>query len=247
MSEGDSIHALVFRALRGNQLVVASSETIEKAIEKGEPITAEPELSIEAAIDKLFEHRRNKAQVFASKLLPCPVPETPILYLYDQIRQCILFDMNGAAITFCGILIEYALKYATFIRETGGGSTFDSAIWEEFEGITLVPAIVRAKKAGLINDEEETQLREFAKELRNRYSHFNIQKITEGVIFENVKERNIKTGQTQIIELPASRSPTLQIIAKEKLDEMTVFKVFDFCDRVVGNLFARLPVKQEAT
>ena len=42
MSEGDSIHALVFRALRGNQLVVASSETIEKAIEKGEPITAEP-------------------------------------------------------------------------------------------------------------------------------------------------------------------------------------------------------------
>lgn len=247
MPEGDSIHAMVFRALRGNQLVVASSDTIKRAIEKGEPITAGPELSIEAAIDKLFEQRRTKAREVASKLLPCPVPETPILYLYDQIRQCILFDMNGAAITFCGILIEYALKYATFLKETGGRSTFDSVMWEEFEGMTLVPTIFRAKKTGLISNEEEKQLREFAKELRNRYSHFNIQKITEGVVFDSVTERNIETGQTQIVELSASRTPTLQIIAKEKLDEMTVLNIFDFCDKVVGSLFARLPVKQEGT
>ena len=245
MSKSDSIDALVFRALqvRGDQLVVAGPETIQRAMEKGEPITIQPELSTEAAINKLFEYRQSHAQTIASKLLPCPVSETPILYLYDQIRQCILFDMNGAAITFCGILVEYALKYTTFIREAGVKSTFDSATWEEFEKITLVSAIVRAKKAGLINDEEENHLREFAKELRNRYSHFNIQKITEGFVFGNVEERDIETGQMRNVELPASRSPTLQIIVKEKLDEMMVFEVFNFCNEVVGNLFAQLPVE----
>jgi len=221
-------------------MAVASPATIQKAIEKGEPISEEPPLSVEAAINKLFDQRRQHALSLASKLLPCLISDTPILYLYDQIRLCMLFNLNGAAITFCGILIEYALKYATYRKENPGIATFDSSAWGAFEEITLVPAIGRARKAGLIDEQNESDLRDFAKELRNRYSHFNIQKITQGAVFEKVREKNFETGEEKIIELPASQNPTLQIIAKDRMDELSVMKVFEFSDRVVQHLFVML-------
>jgi hypothetical protein len=37
-----------------------------------------------------------------------------------------LFNLNGAAITFCGILVEYALKYVTYAKEDSGAISFDS-------------------------------------------------------------------------------------------------------------------------
>ena len=236
----DSIHGLVFRALRGTELVVANPATIQKAIEKGEPISEEPPLSIDAAINRLFDQRRKHALSLASTLLPCPISDAPILYLYDQIRLCILFKLNGAAITFCGILVEYALKYTTYARENPGITSFDSAAWGAFEEITLGPAITRARKAGLIDEQNENNLRAFAKELRNKYSHFNIQEITKGAVFGKVKAKNFDTGEEKIIELSASQSPTLQIIAKDKMDEMNVMKVFQFADRVVQHLFVML-------
>ena len=110
----DSIHLLVWRALRGPEVVVVSQATIQKAMDKGESITEPPTLSAEDAVNKLFDKRRQHALSIASSLLPCPVSETAILYLYDQIRLCMLFNLNGAAITFCGIRVEYALKYATY-------------------------------------------------------------------------------------------------------------------------------------
>ena len=148
--------------------------------------------------------------------------------------------MNGAAITFCGILLEYTLKYTTYRQENHGNLNFDSEAWQKFEELTLIPAIVRARKAALIDSDIEKRLRAFAKELRNRYSHFNIQKITENAVFGNVKQRNFETGEEQIVELRASSSPTLQIIAKEKMDELTVLNVFQFVDSVVHHLFAKL-------
>ena len=187
--EQDPVHQLVLRALRGSGAVVANPATIPKAIEKGEPITVTLPLSDEAAINKLFEQCRERALVLASKLLPCPIPDTPILYLYDQIRLCMLFNLNGAAITFCGILVEYALKYATYVKENPGATSFDSSAWERFEGLTLGPAITRAKKAGLIDERLEKALHSFREDLRNKYSHFNIQKITKDVFFQGAKER----------------------------------------------------------
>jgi len=178
--------------------------------------------------------------MIVSKLLPCPIPETPILYLYDQIRLCILFNMNGVAITFCGILLEYALKYTTYCQENHSNPNFDSEAWQKFEEITLTPAIGRARKTGLIDDNIEKDLRAFAKKMRNLYSHFNIQKITENAVFSNVKDRNCITGEERIVEVRASASPTFQIIAKEKMDERAVLGVFQFVDSVVQHLFTKL-------
>jgi hypothetical protein len=238
--EQDPVHQLVLRALRGSEVVVTNLATIPKAIEKGERISVTLPLSDEAAINKLFEQCRERALALASKLLPCPISDTPILYLYDQIRLCILFNLNGAAIIFCGILVEYALKYTTYAKENAGVPNFESSDWEAFEEITLVPAIVRARKAGLIDEKHEKSLRSFAKDLRNKYSHFNIQKITKDAVFEQVRERDIETGEEKIVSLPASTSPAFQIIAKDILDEKKVVKVFEYADSVVRHLFAML-------
>src|SRR5260221_10277719 len=169
--EEDSIDRLVGRALRGPQAIVASPATIQQAIEKGLPVTEAPRLSVEDAINQLFDQRRQHALALTSTLLPCPVEHTPVLYLYDQIRLCLLFNLNGAAITFCGILVEYALKYATYVKESPGATSFDTSAWAQFEELTLGPAIARAKKAGLIDETLAQPLRSFKDDLRNRYSH----------------------------------------------------------------------------
>src|SRR5258708_13570049 len=147
--EEDSIDRLVWRALRGPQAIVASPATIQQAIEKGLPVTEAPRLSVEDAINQLFDQRRQHALALTSTLLPCPVEHTPVLYLYDQIRLCLLFNLNGAAITFCGILVEYALKYTTYAKKNPAVPNFDSSAWAPFEEITLVPAIVRPNKSRL--------------------------------------------------------------------------------------------------
>jgi hypothetical protein len=216
-------------------VVVANPATIRKAIEMGEPITEPPRLSDEDAINKLFENRREHALSLASSLLPCPVSPTALLYLYDEIRLCMLFNLNGAAITFCGMLVEYALKFATYVKENPDTTSFDSSAWGEFEEIPLGQAIARARKAGLIDEQFEKGLHSFREDLRNKYSHFNIQKITKDAVLGQVKAKNFETGQEKIIELTAS-TPTLQILIKNRLDEDNVMKVFKFADGVVRYL-----------
>ena len=233
---GDSIDLLVWRALRGHEVAVASLATIQQAKEKGVPVSEAPRLSIEDAINKLLEERRQHALSIASNLPPCPIPDTPVLYLYDQIRLCMLFNLNGAAITFCGILVEYALKHATYIKENPGATSFDTSAWEQFEKITLGPAITRAKNAGLIDDRLEKALCSFKDDLRNKYSHFNIQKITKDVVFGRTTEKNLATEEEKLVDLTPN-TPTLQIIAKDWLDEKKVMQVFKFADGVVRHLY----------
>jgi hypothetical protein len=134
------------------------------------------------------------------------------------------------------MLVEYALKRATYVKENPSTTSFDTSAWAQFEELTLGPAIARAKKAGLISDERlEKALYSFKDDLRNKYSHFNIQKITKDVFFQGTKEKNMETGEEKIVELPAS-TPTLQILAKNRLDEHNVMKVFKFADDVVRYL-----------
>lgn len=242
---GDSINLLVHRLLRGPKLVIAAPETIAKARSKGHPIQQVPEMSLEEAIDKLFDNRKQLALQVARRLLPCPTWDVPILYLYDEIRQCLMFGMNGTAITLCGILVEFMLKYSIFSKRQKGNVKFDSEAWKEFEGkMTLRPAIKIAKKEGLLTDDIADSLHHFATDVRNTYSHFNIQTITKDAYFEGVSVLNVETDQTEVRDLPASNSPGLQILAKSELDGQTVWEVFDFSDRVVHHLLRQL---QEAT
>src|SRR5713101_5003114 len=105
----DSIFGLVHRLFRGPEVILASPATIQMVREKGEPIEEVPQLSVEESIEKLFTARKAHALEVVAKLPLSPSWEAPILYLYDEIRQAILFGMNGTAITLCGILVEFVL------------------------------------------------------------------------------------------------------------------------------------------
>jgi hypothetical protein len=242
---GDSIGLLVHRLLRGPKLAVASPETIEKASSLGHPIQQIPEMSLEESIDKLFDNRKQLALQIAGRLPSCPIWDVPILYLYDEIRQCMMFGMNGTAITFCGIMVEFILKYAIFSKCQKDNVNFDSEAWKEFEEkMTLRPAIEAAKREGLLTDEMAELLHSFATDIRNTYSHFNIQTITKDAYFEDVSVLNVATGQKEVRDISASFTPGFQILAKSKLDEQMVWKVFEFSDRVVRHLLSQL---KEAT
>jgi hypothetical protein len=237
----DSIEALVFRLLRGAEIVMMHPETLSLAKQHGEPIKTVELPPLEESLDKLFETRKQKAFQLARDLPPCPTFELPLLYLYDEIRQCILFGLDGTAITLCGILLEFALKYAIYLKEHPGETNFDSEAWERFEeSLTLRPAINQARRVGLLDETQANQLHDFTKDFRNTYSHFNIQKITKGATLAGVKVKDINTGTITVRDLPASHSPALQILAKAKIDEAEVFNVFRFVDDVVNHLYAQV-------
>jgi len=236
----DSIEALVSRLLRGTEIVMMSPETLSQVKQQGGPIKTVELPSLEESLDKLFETRKQKALQLARDLPPCPTYDLPLLYLYDEIRQCILFGLNGTAITLCGILLEFALKYAIYLKEHPGETNFDSEVWERFEeSLTLRPAINQARRVGLLDEQQANQLHDFAKDFRNTYTHFNIQKITKGATFPGVKVKDINTGNITVRDLPASHSPALQILAKAKIDEDQIFNVFRFVDEVVNHLYAQ--------
>lgn len=236
----DDIAGLVRRLLRGPELVIASQETIEELRRKGEQIEEIPSIPLNEALDKLFALRRqNASSDIVLKLPACPSAEAPVLYLYDEIRQCILFGLNGTAITLSGILVEFMLKYATFRNEQGGKVEFDSEAWKGFEDkLTMRPAIDRAKRNGLISDSQAADLHRFVDSIRNTYAHFNIQRLTSGAVFRKVRVRSIRTGEEELKDIPATQSPAFQILAKARIDSENVLKIFEFADSVVRHLTA---------
>lgn len=238
---GDNISLLVHRLFRGPKLMVATTETIERAVSTGYDIKHIPVAPLEDSINNLFNSRKQLALDIAERLPPCPTSDVPILYLYDEIRQCMMFGMNGTAITLCGILVEFMLKYAIFSNRQTDNINFDSEAWREFEGeMTLRPAIDVAKSEGLLNDDMAGLLHSFATDIRNTYSHFNIQKITEDAYFKDVSVTNIETGEEEVRDIPASYTPGFQILAKSELDKQMIWEVFKFSDKIVCHLLSQL-------
>ena len=160
--------------------------------------------------------------------------------LYKEIRECILFGLNGAAITLAGNLLEFALKHTTYVKEVGGYQSYDAEKWDEFEGIEFGDAIGRAKGAGLVRSQMARQLQSFREDIRNPYSHYNIRKITKDVIAGRVKKLDLATGQIEEVDIPAKDSPMIQAQAKPWVDQQRVLDVFYFADQVVNFLISKL-------
>lgn len=163
-----------------------------------------------------------------------------ILSIYNEIIQCMHFGLHGAAITLSSILVEFTLKYATYITEMGGFKNYNTEKWDEFENIAFDAAIKRAVKAGLINKEQKIKLKSFKDTIRNPYSHYNIRKITKSVIWENVKVLNIESKRIDIMNIAAEDNPVIQAQAKPCVDRYLVSKVFSFADRIVTHLLRKI-------
>lgn len=232
-----NIEKLLEELAKESGRIILSPKALEELKSQGINFSVLPPLTI----DELFEQRRKNAKEKVLYLPELPVYLPPIIQsLYKEIRECIFFDLNGPAITMSSILIEYVIKYATYIKEVGGYGKPDMDKWDEFEDIELSKAINRAKKAGLLDSKMAKRLNLFREIFRNPYSHYNIKKITKDVVAEKVKRLNVTTQQIEVIDINAVDDHVIQAEAKPFMDKKNVLSVFHFADEVVKHLLSKI-------
>jgi hypothetical protein len=225
----------------GDSVLVAHPDALRRLEELGAEIKRSTPLSPDQELQKLFRDR----EAAASSLLQS-IPSIPggilaaVILLYDEIIEALLFGLHGAAITLSGILVEFALKFTTYIVETGSATSesFDPSKWNELENIAMVGAIRRARKAGLIADDHEAKLLAFKDSVRNPYSHYNIRRICKPWGWANVRKLNLDTGEITVEDSMVADDPVLQAQAKPEIDRRESLRVFAFADRVVQHVFA---------
>jgi len=233
----NDIKEIIDKLSEDSDKIIANPETIEKLRSRGLPIKDIPS----PTISELFDQRKEHALQIAAHLPPLPEGLSPTIQtLYQEIRECIFFGCNGAAITLSGILIEFVLKRVAYAKESGGYQNYDPKAWDEFEDMDLSSAINRAKRAGILDSKMAKRLHAFRKEIRNSYSHYNIQKITEHVIAEKVKVLNTETGEYEERDLEARDNPSIQTVVKPIVDKYYVLNVFHFADEVVKYLSGKI-------
>lgn len=231
------IKKLMDELAKNSDRIIVNPKELQRLINQGLPIKTIPAQTI----DKLFEERKENAYLKVKMFPPLPEEVQPAIQaLYQEIRECIFFGLNGAAITMSSILIEFMLKHAIFIKEAGGYQKADPEKWDEFEKMQLSPAINRAKRVGLLDSEMAKRLHSFRETIRNPYNHFNIKKITQNVVAEKVKRLDTETGEVKEIDIPAKDSPMIQAQAKPIVDEHYVLSVFYFADEVVKYLLPQI-------
>ncbi len=224
-------------AAKGASSIIANPEVIEDLKKQGLPIKTVPSISI----PELFQERLENAIDIAKDLpaLPDRLPPA-IKSLYQEIRECIFFGLNGAAITLSGNLIEFTLKHVTYVKEAGGYQKYDPNKWDEFEKIEFGTAVNRAKRAGLLSSEISKQLQNFREDIRNPYSHYNIKKITKDVVAGKVKKVDLSSGEIEEVDIQAKDNPAIQARVKPWVDKQKFLGVFHFADTVVKFLILKL-------
>lgn len=202
-----------------------------------------PSKTAEQRLDELFERRRVAAHTLLGAL-PSRLRESvpPIEALHDEMIECALFGLNGAAISLSGIFVEFVLKHACFITERGGYRNYDADAWAMFEGprSTLGPVIERAYELELIDDHQKAELTRFKDTIRNPYNHYNIQKITSTVVFEKVKVIDLVKQTHELRDIAVRDDPVLQPSAKRHVDAAEVRQTLRFADEVARVLLDKL-------
>ena len=228
----------IMNELAGNSdTIIINPETLEELKRSGVPFDTIPA----PTVDQLFDQRKKNAFMKIGQLPSLPQGLPPAVQaLYQEIRECIFFGLNGAAITMSAILIEFVLKHTLFIKEAGGYQKANTQDWDKFENMELGPAINRAERAGMLDAKMAKRLDSFRRAIRNPYSHYNIKKITYGVVAEKVKQVDTKTGAVTEVDMAAKDHPMIQTQVKPWVDENNVLAVFAFADEVVKYLLSQI-------
>jgi hypothetical protein len=219
--------------------IVSGPGAIEELERRGIVFDKQHPRTNEQFIDELFTVRREKALAVIKEFPSPPQLAIPTINsLYDEIRECILFGLNGAAITLSAILVEFALKHA-IVNHTKGSNIYDKDEWDRLEGKELGPVIKEAIELKIIGEEERKNLDRFRKETRNLYLHYNIKKITSGVVMKKAKRIDIAAATVEEQDLTTEDNPIIWQAAKKFVDKESVLDVFTFADSVVRYLFCK--------
>lgn len=242
--DGDGFDAFLRRAVEGcDEIHVGQhgAQLIQQLGGKLDP--SPPPMNEEEKLDAVFAALRADAKDRSKHLPPRLREALPAIEgLHNQALDAALFGLNGAAITLAAILVEFVLKHCCFITECGGYPNYSAEAWSKYEdkGMTLHPAAERACALGLITAAERDELIRFKETIRNPYGHYNIGKITEGVVFGQVKVVDFESRTVELRDIPAKDSPVLQPRAKDHVDAADVWKVLWFADMVTRTLLERM-------
>lgn len=229
---------------KGATHIISSPKTVSDLQKKGVKFDVPIRKTPKQIIDDLFQQRKTNALANITKFPSVPQIAIPTIgFLYDEIRECILFGLNGAAISLSAVLVEFALKHA--IVKKLCGNTYDKSEWDRLENNELGPTIKESHRLKIIDDETEKALVSFKNTLRNPYLHYNIKKITKDVVAKKVKKIDVNTRQVEEQDLLAEDNPIVWGFAKKFADRERVFDVFIFADRIVKYLFEKKRVKVE--
>ena len=233
----EDIEKIMTELAGDSNTIIVNPEMLEELRHAGVPFDTVPA----PTIDELFDQRKQNAFLKMGQLPSLPQGLPPAVQaLYQEIRECIFFGLNGAAITMSAILIEFVLKHTAFIKEAGGYQKANTQDWDQFENMELGPAINRAKRAGVLDAKMAKRLHSFRETIRNPYSHYNIKKITYGVVAGKVKQVDTKTGAVAEVDMAAKDHPMIQAQVKPRVDEYNVLSVFAFADEVVKYLLSQI-------
>lgn len=229
------INSLLSVLVKDATHMISKPETIKEMQKQGVQFSSSS-LSPEDAVEEIFTKRKSTVMSRLSQFPSAPDIAIPTIgMLYDEIRECILFELYGAAISLSAVLVEFSLKHAIIRKKYG--FVYDQNEWDRVESIELGPTIKEAKSLGIIDDTLEKQLISFKDSVRNPYLHYNIKKITSNVVARKVKRLDIKTKEVREVDLDAKDNPVVWGLAKRFVDREMVFKVFEFADKLVKDLF----------
>jgi len=238
VADNTDINDLIAENSKDTTHFIASPETIEQMIKAGLKLDEQKLMTEDEYIEQLFASRQDAAKKLI-KQLPAPpqLALPPLTSLYAEIRECILFGLNGAAITLSAILVEFAIKHA-IVDRTKGVEVYDKQEWDRIEGRELGKVIDEAAKLKMFDDDEIKRLKTFKDKVRNPYLHYNIKKITTGAVMPEVSAYSTKTGKIEKqYNLKAEDNPFLWQLAKKHIDEQMVLDYFNFVDSIVKRLF----------
>jgi len=222
--------------------IITSPKTIDELQKKGVKFDAKKPRTADQIIEGLFQERKENAIANVAKFPSAPDIAIPTIgFLYDEIRECILFGLNGAAISLSAVLVEFALKHA--IIQKLRGDTYDRAEWDRLENTELGPTIDEAYKLKLVDKKTKEALVDFKNKIRNPYLHYNIKRITKDVVARKVTKVDTRTRKTEEVDLPAEDNPIVWGFAKRFADRERVLDVFIFADRIAKYLFVKSSTK----
>ncbi|MBU2462626.1 MAG: hypothetical protein KKG02_11470 [Candidatus Edwardsbacteria bacterium] len=212
-----------------NTVIMADPQIIEKLENEDNSLLVKiPRKPVKELLVETFDRRKIAALEIVDKI-PRVLDESrpSIQQLYDEIKECILFGVNGAAITLCGVLVEYVLKYVTYHWDIQERSVlFNSQRWDcTVEGTQLGGAIAQAKSLGIITEDEMVVLNKFKDEVRNPYSHYNIRKLVKDISFSGPRVDAIKET-VETVETVVGEDPAFFSIAKKWRDDKFIITIF---------------------
>lgn len=223
----------------GNEVIIASSNTISNLEQRGVPFTYSKEKTIEEDVKELFLEKEKSALEIAKRLPTAPINAGPeIKSLYDEIRTSIILGLNGAAITLSSILVEYILRYA--ILDLISSHKYSPELWDEYENKKFEQLIDQAKRLKLIDKRESKQVKSFKNDIRNPYAHYNLKAITKGGSWEKVKILSLETGEIEEKTIKSEENVVIQHMLKPRVDAFLVFSVFQFADQFTKVTLERL-------